>query len=70
VLADLSGREVEIPDAAEHVATGACVQAAAVLGGHSIEAVLEHWQTGRGTTIAPEAIDRDTVRDQYRAARG
>ena len=70
VLADVSGREVVIPDAAEHVAAGACIQAAAVLGGHSIEAVLERWQTGRGTTIAPESIDRDAVRDQYRVARG
>ncbi|HEX5097395.1 MAG TPA: xylulokinase [Acidimicrobiia bacterium] len=70
VLADLSGREVVTPDAAEHVAMGACVQAAAVLGGHPIDAVLDQWRLGRGTVIEPEPIDRDAVRDRYRAARG
>ena len=33
VLADLSGRPVLVPDAGEHVAAGACVQAAAALHG-------------------------------------
>ncbi len=49
---------------------GACVQAAAVLGGHPIDAVLDQWRLGRGTVIEPEPIDRDAVRDRYRAARG
>ncbi len=66
VVADLSGLPVDVPDAAEHVAAGACVQAAAVL--HD---AWPRWKIGTGRTIEPDAlVDRDAIRDRYRRAAG
>jgi xylulokinase len=71
VLADLSGREVSVPAAAEHVAAGACVQAAAVLHGRAPDEVARAWHLDAATTIEPDAaVDRDTVRGVYARARG
>ncbi len=71
ILADLSGLEVLVPSPDEHVATGACVQAAAVLTGRSIPDVQGAWNLGAGSTTEPDAtVDRDAVRHAYhRAAR-
>ncbi len=52
VLADLSGRPVERPAGDEHVARGACVQAAAVLHGRSPLDVARAWD---GIDGAPPA---------------
>ena len=46
VLADLTGRAVVVPAADEHVAAGACVQAAAVLTGTDPAALAEAWGLG------------------------
>jgi xylulokinase len=53
ILADLSGRVVWVPLAEEHVAAGACVQAAAVLLGEDPSAVAARWNLGNGTEVAP-----------------
>jgi xylulokinase len=63
VLADLAGRSVTVPAPGEHVATGACVQAAAVLHG-----AWPEWKLGHGEVVEPAAVDRDTIRDRYRVA--
>jgi len=63
VLADLAGRPVTVPASSEHVATGACVQAAAALDG-----AWPGWKLGHGEIVDPGAVDRDAIRDRYREA--
>lgn len=71
VLAALSGRAISVPGAAELVATGACVQAAAILRGADPVAVAAAWGLGVGPTIEPDAgADVDAIRAAYAAARG
>ena len=71
VVADLSGRTVVVPYEAEHVAAGACAQAAAVLRDRDVAEVAAEWSLGRGVTIEPDAnVDRERVRAAYAAARG
>jgi xylulokinase len=65
ILADLAGRPVRIPDGDEHVAAGACVQAAAVLTETNPSEIARAWGFGRGTTIEPRSIDRRAVREAY-----
>src|SRR6185436_14772024 len=43
LLADLAQRPVEVPTDAEHVARGACVQAAAALTGRDVAEVARTW---------------------------
>jgi sugar (pentulose or hexulose) kinase len=70
-VADLAGRRVVVPEAAEHVAAGACVQAAATLRDRDIVEVAAEWMLGRGATVEPDAnVDRAGVREAYAAARG
>lgn len=70
VVADLSGRHVVVPDEGDHVAAGACAQAAAVLHGHDITEVARAWELARGPIIEPDGeIDRDAVRAAYAEAR-
>lgn len=66
-LADLSGREVVVPDADETVATGAAVQAAVAASGESFADVATRWHLGAGTTITP-ARDARHRRATYHAA--
>ncbi len=71
VLADLSGRTVLVPSGDEHVADGACVQAAAVAAGGDTADVAERWKLGDGELVEPgagstAAID---VRAAYAAVR-
>jgi xylulokinase len=67
VLADLAGRSVVVPDASEHVATGACVQAAAALHEKHPDEIAAAWSLGAGTTVEPDArVDADSVRTRYR----
>lgn len=71
VLADLSGREVLVPDADELVATGACVQAAAVATGATPDEVAQAWGLGSGRPVAPDpGVDVAAVRAAYAARRG
>jgi xylulokinase len=57
VVARLSGRPLQIPEAEELVALGAGAQAAAVLTGENPEAVARRWNTRAGKEI--EAMERD-----------
>jgi xylulokinase len=71
VLADLAGRAVTIPPPQEYVATGACVQAAAVLQGCAASEVTAAWNFAAAATVEPDpVVDRDAIRDQYRATAG
>ena len=71
VVADLSQREVVVPGGDDHVATGACVQAAAVLHETTPEEVAVTWELGGGEVIEPDdRVDADGVRAHYAAARG
>ena len=66
VVADLTGRAVQVPAELELVAAGAAVQAAAVLQGHDFARVAEAWGLGRGETIEPDdTIDRASIRAAY-----
>jgi xylulokinase len=53
VLADLSGRAVLVPRGQEQVATGACVQAAAVATGAEPADVADRWSLGDGEEVEP-----------------
>jgi xylulokinase len=53
VLADLTGREVLVPHVGEQVATGACVQAAAVATDGKPADVAEAWKLGSGDVVEP-----------------
>jgi len=68
-VADLSGRDVTVPGETEHVAAGACVQAAAVLEGRDPAEVAEAWGLGSGAVVAPDPrVDRVAIRARYAAA--
>jgi xylulokinase len=70
IVADLSGLEITIPEGDEHVATGACVQAAAVLHERPPEEIADAWGLGEGDTIEPNPyVDRDSLRARYAAVR-
>ncbi|MDJ0769522.1 MAG: xylulokinase [Ilumatobacter sp.] len=64
--ADLTGSAVTVPASEETVATGAAVQAAAVLEGSDSAPVAARWQLGAGTVVAP-ARDAGARRDAYRS---
>lgn len=60
------GLEVIHHEAEEAVATGAAVQAAAVLTGEEPLAIAERWGLGRGATVAPaEGHDSEGIRERY-----
>ena len=60
VLADLAGREVVVPRADEHVAAGACVQAAAVLTAADPTDIAEQWGLRAGDIVEPSGADTPT----------
>jgi xylulokinase len=69
VVARLSGRPVQVPDADELVALGAAAQATACLSSEPPAEVARRWGTRGGTTVEPPA-DRDTeTLDRIRATR-
>jgi xylulokinase len=69
VVARLSGRQVQVPDAAELVALGAAAQAAACLSGEPPEEVARRWDARGGLTVeAPAERDTETL-DRIRATR-
>lgn len=66
IVADLSGQPITIPAGEEHVALGACVQAAALLHECSPDEVAAAWELGRGTVVEPDAgVDRVALRARY-----
>ncbi|MGP8058207.1 MAG: xylulokinase [Acidimicrobiales bacterium] len=70
ILADLSGRQVTVPDGDELAAAGACVQAATLSTGATAAEVAEAWALGGGVTVDPAGLsERAAVRAAYRAAR-
>lgn len=73
-LADLSGRAVSVPEADEHVATGAALQAAMVArreAGHGVDLaeLVADWGLGAGLVVEPETVDRAAIRGAYAALR-
>jgi len=71
VLADLSGRRVIVPDASEHVAAGACIQAAAVVRNEDLADVARAWGLAHGPAVQPDVdVDGAAVRAAYTDVRG
>jgi xylulokinase len=68
VLANLSGRVVHTSDVTEHVALGACVQAAAVLADAPPSAVRAGWTVGSDEHSEPADVDRGAIRAAYHRA--
>lgn len=69
ILADLTGRDVHVHDEGELVATGACVQARAVLDGSHVGEVAGAWQLGAARTISPSsAVPADEIRAAWQRA--
>jgi hypothetical protein len=61
---------VLVPDDPEAVATGACVQAAAVFGGRSFDELAADWGLGQGGVVEPDTnVDAEAVRAAYGAVR-
>jgi xylulokinase len=71
ILADLSGRQVHVPAATEQVASGACVQAAAVVEGCEPADITDRWNLGSGDVVEPGPGSRASadVRGAYAALR-
>jgi xylulokinase len=67
-FAGLGDLPIEVVEAAEAVATGACVQAAAVASGESHAAVVERWGLGATTLVDPTQADR-SLRERYAEVR-
>jgi xylulokinase len=69
-VAGLAARPVTVPAAGEVVATGACVQAAAVLHARPPTSVAEAWGLGQGVVVEPDGRgDPAEVRGRHRARR-
>jgi xylulokinase len=69
-IADLAQLPVVVPAEAEHVARGACIQAAAVLHGIDATTVARSWSVAGATVVEP-GVGGDVaaeVRARYRAA--
>jgi xylulokinase len=64
-VSDLCDLPVALADADEAVATGACVQAAAVALGISHDEVAERWGLGVSTPLVESAGDPGGVRARY-----
>jgi xylulokinase len=69
LIADLAQRPVEVPVAAEHVARGACVQAAAALAGRDVADVARSWAPESSVVEPHPDIDAASVRGSYADAR-
>lgn len=69
VFADLWGSPIMVHAEGELVATGACVQAAAVARATTVEQVTDGWDLDDAVEVAPnEAVDRVAIREAYTAA--
>ena len=66
VVADLTGRVVQVPSDGELVAAGAAVQAAAVHLGCGFAEITDAWNLGRGDIVEPDdRVDRAAIRAAY-----
>jgi xylulokinase len=71
IVADLAQREVSVPLAEEVVATGACVQAAAVLHQRPFDQIADAWKLGQNDHVDPNPrVDARGVRAAYARVRG
>jgi len=71
IVADLAQRPVGVPGADEIVATGACVQAAAVLHGRPFDQIAAAWNLGHAEGVDPDSrVDARAVRAAYARVRG
>ncbi|HEY7584384.1 MAG TPA: xylulokinase [Acidimicrobiia bacterium] len=68
VIGQLSGRELQIPEAVELVALGAAAQATSVLTGESADEVARRWGTRTGIRVEATTRDHATL-DRLRSAR-
>jgi xylulokinase len=69
VLADLTRCSIVVPSG-ETVATGACVQAAAVLHQVAPSEVADAWDLGKGSAVEPDlSVDMRAMRSAYAALR-
>lgn len=69
IFADLWGRPISVHAEGELVATGACVQAAAVAGQTTIDAVTEAWSLRDADTAEPtNGVDGAAIREAYTEA--
>ncbi|HEV3226377.1 MAG TPA: xylulokinase [Acidimicrobiales bacterium] len=70
IVADLSGRPITVPAGEEHVAMGACVQAAAVLHQRPPAEIAAAWGLGEGEIVEPDVrVDPAMLRSRYAAVR-
>ena len=70
IVADLSGMTVVVPDDAEHVAKGACEQAAALLHDADVADVARAWKGKPVAELDPDPnVDRAAIRAAYGAVR-
>jgi xylulokinase len=65
LLADMTQRRVDVPAPAEHVARGACVQAAAAVTGRDVAAVARDWAPETSFVEPDAGVDAATVRAAY-----
>jgi len=69
IFADLWGEPISVHTDGELVATGACVQAAAVASGGTVDDVASAWNLRYGTEVGPErGADPEAIRAAYAAA--
>lgn len=67
--ADLWQQPITIPDSDETVATGAAVQAAAIVRPRSLADVQHSWGLGAGQVVEPSTgVDAAAIRDRYATA--
>jgi xylulokinase len=70
IVADLAQRSMTVPHGEELVATGACVQAAAVLHQRAPDEIARAWRLGSGEIIEPDrSVDATAVRAAFARAR-
>jgi len=68
LIAGLAGRDIVVPLADEHVAAGACVQAAAALLGKPPAEVAAAWSLDDAAHVLPDArVDAAAIRASYAA---
>jgi xylulokinase len=66
VVADLTGRVVQVPSDGDLVAAGAAVQAAAVHRGCGFTEITDAWNLARGDVVEPDdTVDRAAIRAAY-----
>ena len=65
ILADILQKPVHIKEVQEATARGACIQAAAVLRGESVECVRDEWKPKILTTVEPRNISYQRVWERY-----